>query len=61
MDEKVKNKVEAFYRPTLKSWEEYTEEEIDRKIAASEEDIVMGRVLTQEEAEARIMARFPSS
>lgn len=46
------------FRPTLKTWEDLTEAELDRKLAASEEDILMGRVLPQEEADKRIQAKF---
>lgn len=56
MDGEIKTNAED--RPILKSWEEYTEEEIDQKLAASDEDILMGRVLTPEAAAKRIMARF---
>lgn len=46
--------------PTLKSWEELTEAEIDRKLTASEEDILAGRVLTQAQADERMRAKFRS-
>ena len=46
------------FRPTLRSWEELTETEIDRKLAASEEDILTGHVLSQDEADERIKAKF---
>lgn len=46
------------FRPTLRSWEEFTETEIDRKLAASEEDILIGHVLSQDEADERIEAKF---
>lgn len=46
------------FRPTLKSWEELTEAEIDRKLAASERDILTDRVLSQDEADRRLEAKF---
>lgn len=46
------------FRPTLRSWEELTETEVDRKLAASEEDILTGHVLSQDEADERMKARF---
>ena len=46
------------FRPTIKAWDELTEAEIDRKLAASEEDILSGRVLTQDETDARMKAKF---
>lgn len=46
------------FRPALKSWEELTEAELDRKLAASEEDILTGRLLSQDEADERMQAKF---
>lgn len=46
------------FRPTLRLWEELTETEIDRKLAASEEDILTGHVLSQDEADERMKAKF---
>lgn len=46
------------FRPTLRAWEELTEAEIDRKLTASEEDILTGRTLSQEEADERLRAKF---
>lgn len=46
------------FRPTLRSWEELTETEVDRKLAASEEDILTGHVLSQDEADERMKAKF---
>lgn len=46
------------FRPTLKTWEELTEAEIDRKLSASEGDILDGRVLSQTEADERLAAKF---
>lgn len=46
------------FRPTLKSWDELTDAEIDRRLSASEEDILTGHVLTQDETDARMKAKF---
>lgn len=46
------------FRPTLKSWEDLDEGEIDRKLAASEEDILTGHILSQDEADKRMKAKF---
>lgn len=46
------------FRPALKPWEELTDAELDRKLCASEEDILAGRVLFQEAADARMKAKF---
>lgn len=46
------------FRPTLKSWEKLTELEIDSKLAASEEDILTGRILSQDETDERMKAKF---
>lgn len=46
------------FRPVLKPWEELTEAEIDRRLSASEADILSGRVLSQEETDQRMRAKF---
>ena len=46
------------FRPTLKSWEDMTAQEIDAKLAQSEADIAAGRVRTQAELDARMKERF---
>ncbi len=46
------------FRPTLQSWEELTETEIDRKLAESEKDILAGHVLSQAETDERLRAKF---
>ena len=46
------------FRPTLKTWDELTEADIDRKLAASEEDILAGRVLTPAEVDEQVQAVF---
>lgn len=42
------------FRPTLKTWDELTEADIDRKLSASEEDILMGRILSQDAVDERM-------
>ncbi len=46
------------FRPTLRSWEELTEAEIDRKLTAGEEDILTGHILSQDEADDRMKSKF---
>lgn len=46
------------FRPTLKTWDEMTEEEIHAKLLKSEEDIAAGRVYTQDELDSRMRERF---
>lgn len=46
------------FRPTLKTWEEMTTEDIDAKLAKSESDIAAGRVYSQEDLDTRMRARF---
>lgn len=46
------------FRPALKHWEELTESEIEHKLAASEEDILTGCVLSQDETDERMKAKF---
>ena len=46
------------FRPTLKAWDELTDAEIDRRLSASEKDILTGHVLTQDETDARMKAKF---
>ncbi len=46
------------FRPTLRAWEELTAAEIDRKLAASEEDILTGHILSQDEADDRMKSKF---
>lgn len=46
------------FRPALKTWDELTEADIDRKLSASEEDILTGRVLSQDAADERMQAKF---
>ena len=41
------------FRPTLKTWDEMTAQEISAKLAKSETDILEGRVLSQEDVDAR--------
>lgn len=46
------------FRPTMKTWEEMTAEEIDTKLAKSESDIASGRVYSQEDLDTQMRARF---
>ena len=46
------------FRPTLKSWEDMTAQEIDAKLSQSEADITAGRIHTQAELDARMKERF---
>lgn len=46
------------FRPALKTWDELTEADIDRKLSASEEDILTGRILSQDAADERMQAKF---
>lgn len=46
------------FRPTLKTWEEMADSEIDAKLAKSEADIAAGRTYTQDELDARMEERF---
>ena len=46
------------FRPTLKTWEEMTAQEIGAKLARSEEDIAQGRVCSQAELDQRMKVRY---
>lgn len=46
------------FRPTLKTWDEMTRDEIHGKLLRSQEDIQMGRVYSQEDLDTRMRARF---
>lgn len=46
------------FRPTLKTLEEMTADEIDAKLAKSEADIAAGRTYTQDELDTRMEERF---
>ncbi len=46
------------FRPTLKTWDELTDEELDTKLARSEDDIAAGRVCSQETLDSRMEKRF---
>lgn len=46
------------FRPTLKTWDELTAEDIHAKLTASEADLSAGQVCSQEELDARIQARL---
>ena len=46
------------FRPTLKSWDELTEEEIGAKLSRSQADIAAGRVCSQDALDARMKGHF---
>ena len=46
------------FRPTLKTWDEMTAQEISAKLAKSEADILEGRVYSQEDVDARMKERL---
>lgn len=48
------------FRPTLKSWDNLTDQEISVKLSRSEDDIASGRVCSQTELDSRMRERFAS-
>ena len=46
------------FRPTLKTWENMTAQEVDAKLLRSEADIAAGRVYSQAELDRRMKGRF---
>lgn len=46
------------FRPTLKTWNELTESEINEMLAKSDEDIINGQTFSQDELDARMRERF---
>ena len=46
------------FRPTLKTWDEMTAQEIGAKLAKSEADILEGLVFSQEDVDARMKERL---
>ena len=46
------------FRPSLKTWDELTAEEINAKLAGSEADIAAGRIVSQDGLDARMKERF---
>ena len=46
------------FRPTLKTWDEMTAQEIGAKLAKSESDICEGRLFSQEDVDARMKERL---
>lgn len=47
------------FRPSLRTWEDMSAEEVRAELAASEEDIQAGRVYSPEQVEAWIGEMFP--
>ena len=46
------------FRPTLKTWEDMTTQEINSKLLQSEKDIAGGRLLSQADLDLRMKGRF---
>ena len=46
------------FRPSLKSWDELTADEIDAVLAKSEQDIAEGHVISQDALDAKMKERF---
>ena len=46
------------FRPSLKTWEEMTDAEIDAKLMKSEKDLATGAVYTQNDLDSMMMERF---
>ena len=46
------------FRPTLKTWDEMTAEEIHEKLVRSDQDIAEGRLYTQVDLDLRMKERF---
>ena len=46
------------FRPSLKTWDELTAEEINTKLTESEADIAAGRIVSQDGLDARMKERF---
>lgn len=46
------------FRPTLKTWDEMTAQEIHEKLVQSDRDIAQGRLYAQEDLDRRMKERF---
>ena len=46
------------FRPTLRTWEDMTAQEISAKLLQSEEDIAQGRLVGQDDLDRRMKGRF---
>ena len=46
------------FRPTRKTWDEMTAQEIHEKLAQSDQDIAEGRLYTQKDLDLRMKERF---
>ena len=46
------------FRPSLRTWDELTAEEINAKVTESEADIAAGRIVSQDGLDARMKERF---
>lgn len=46
------------FRPSLKTWDEMTAQEIDAKLSKSEIDLASGAIYTQNDLDSMMMERF---
>ena len=46
------------FRPSLKTWDELSQQEVDKKLAASMKEAASGQVYTQDQMDAIVMERF---
>ena len=46
------------FRPSLKTWDELSQQEIDKRLAASMEEAASGQVYTQDQMDAIMTERF---
>ena len=46
------------FTPSLKSWDELSQSEIDARLAKSMADVSAGRVFSQEQLDAKMRERF---
>lgn len=46
------------FRPSLKNWDELSQQEVDKKLAASMKEASSGQVYTQDQMDAIVMERF---
>ncbi len=46
------------FRPSLKTWDEFSQQEIDKRLATSMEEAASGKVYTQDQMDAIMTERF---
>lgn len=46
------------FRPSLKTWDEFNQQEIDKRLATSMEEAASGKVYTQDQMDAIMTERF---